>query len=354
MAVDHINAQGGIKALGGAKLKLVVLDSGDTTEKAKNAAQRMVAQETDLVAASGAYLSSFTLAVTEVTERASLPVLTLSYSDLITDRGFKYVFQTSATAGSQARQALPQIIKLAESGLRQAAEDCRDPDRQHGGLDRLRKGDARGPAGGKRAAADRRRDVHAAAGGCDLAGAEDPLGETRSALLPADGDLGREAAAREDERVRPWPGQGADDLVRHRDRRAGHAANRQPRTAPGRADLRRKLGRQGPRGADRRVEDPLQGAVDDAERDLHLWRHVGDQGRAREGRQGRPRCRRRGAAHHGCRPLEILSAGRDQVRREGPPRRRRHDHRAVAVRRAGDGVPAPARAGAAVLARTEN
>ncbi|MET0969328.1 MAG: ABC transporter substrate-binding protein, partial [Tardiphaga sp.] len=115
MAIDHINAQGGIKALGGAKLKLVVLDSGDSTEKAKNAAQRMVAQETDLVAASGAYLSSFTLAVTEVTERANLPVLTLSYSDLLTDRGFKYIFQTSATAGSQARQALPQIIKLAET-----------------------------------------------------------------------------------------------------------------------------------------------------------------------------------------------------------------------------------------------
>jgi branched-chain amino acid transport system substrate-binding protein len=115
MGIEHINAQGGIKALGGAKLELVVLDSGDTTEKAKNAAQRMVAQETDLVAASGAYLSSFTLAVTEVTERANLPVLTLSYSDLITDRGFKYVFQTSATAGSQARQALPQIMKLAET-----------------------------------------------------------------------------------------------------------------------------------------------------------------------------------------------------------------------------------------------
>src|SRR5687767_7362647 len=115
MAIEDINAQGGVKALGGAKLKLVVLDSGDTTEKAKNAAQRMVAQEPDLVAASGAYLSSFTLAVTEVTERANLPVLTLSYSDLITDRGFKYVFQTSATAGSQAKQALPQIVKLAET-----------------------------------------------------------------------------------------------------------------------------------------------------------------------------------------------------------------------------------------------
>lgn len=114
MAIEHINAQGGIKALGGAKLKLVLLDSGDTTEKAKNAAQRMVAQETDIVAASGAYLSSFTLAVTEVTERAQLPVLTLSYSDLITDRGFKYVYQTSATAASQAEQCLPEVMKVAE------------------------------------------------------------------------------------------------------------------------------------------------------------------------------------------------------------------------------------------------
>lgn len=114
MAVDHINAQGGVKALGGAKLKLVAIDSGDSTEKAKNAAQRMVAEEKDMVAASAAYLSSFTLAVTEVTERVNLPVLTLSYSDLITERGFKYVFQTSATAASQAEQSLPEIVKLAE------------------------------------------------------------------------------------------------------------------------------------------------------------------------------------------------------------------------------------------------
>jgi branched-chain amino acid transport system substrate-binding protein len=115
MGVDHVNRDGGVKALGGAKLKLAVMDCGDTVEKSKSAAQRMVAQELDLVAASGAYLSSFTLAVTEVTERAQLPVLTLSYSDLITDRGFKYVFQTSATAASQARQALPLIMKLAQS-----------------------------------------------------------------------------------------------------------------------------------------------------------------------------------------------------------------------------------------------
>ena len=115
MAVEHINAQGGVKALGGAKIKLVPLDCGDTTEKAKNAAQRMVAQEPDLVAATGSYLSSFTLAVTEVTERAELPLLTLSYSDLLTERGFKNVFQTSATASSQSEQGLPELMKLAEA-----------------------------------------------------------------------------------------------------------------------------------------------------------------------------------------------------------------------------------------------
>jgi len=115
MAIERINSEGGIKALGGAKLKLVVLDCGDTTEKAKNAAQRMVAEETDMVAASGSYLSSFTLAVTEVTERANLPMLTLSYSDLITQRGFKYIFQTSATSGSQAEQSLPVILETAKS-----------------------------------------------------------------------------------------------------------------------------------------------------------------------------------------------------------------------------------------------
>jgi branched-chain amino acid transport system substrate-binding protein len=123
MAVDDINAQGGIKALGGAKLKLVVIDAGDSIEKAKNAAQRMVAQETELVGCTGAWLSSFTLAVTEVTERAELPCLTLSYSDQITARGFHYIFQTSPTGDEQAKQALPTIVKLAQTATGRAPKN---------------------------------------------------------------------------------------------------------------------------------------------------------------------------------------------------------------------------------------
>jgi branched-chain amino acid transport system substrate-binding protein len=114
MAIETINRQGGIKSLRGAKLKLSVFDVGDSVEKAKNAAQRMVADSPNLVVATGAYLSSFTLAVTEVTERAQLPIVTFSYSDLITSRGFKYVFQTSATGVQQAEGSLPALMDMAE------------------------------------------------------------------------------------------------------------------------------------------------------------------------------------------------------------------------------------------------
>src|SRR5437588_8844374 len=115
MAIDEINQKGGIEKLGGAKFELVVADAGDSTEKAKNAAQRLLSDQPDLIGGFGSWLSSFTLAVTEVTERAQLPWLTLSYSDAITNRGFKFIFQTSPTADWQAAETLPTALKLAEA-----------------------------------------------------------------------------------------------------------------------------------------------------------------------------------------------------------------------------------------------
>ena len=115
LSVEHINRDGGIKALGGAPLELVVFDTGDSVERAKNAAQRMVAEHPDLVGATGSYLSSFTLAVSEVTERAELPLITLSYSDLLTSRGFKYIFQSSANGVRLAEESMPILLELARS-----------------------------------------------------------------------------------------------------------------------------------------------------------------------------------------------------------------------------------------------
>ena len=115
LAVEDVNAAGGVKACGGAKLKLVVVDAGDSPEKAKNAAQRLVAQDPDVAGGIGSNISSFTLAVTEVTERAGVPWLTLSFSPVVTDRGFQHVFQTSMTGDKQAEVALPTVLKMAEA-----------------------------------------------------------------------------------------------------------------------------------------------------------------------------------------------------------------------------------------------
>src|SRR5215469_8694257 len=60
MAIDDINKAGGIKSMGGAKMKLIVSDAGDSAEKAKNAAQRLVAQNPDVIGGVGAWLSTFT------------------------------------------------------------------------------------------------------------------------------------------------------------------------------------------------------------------------------------------------------------------------------------------------------
>src|SRR5437868_13894622 len=117
MAIEEINSQGGIKVLGGAKLVLREADAGDSVEKAVSAAQRVLTRE-KISAGIGSWLSSFTLGVTEVAERLQVPWLTLSYADSITERGFKYTFQTSPVSSVQAEQALELVTDLAKKNNR--------------------------------------------------------------------------------------------------------------------------------------------------------------------------------------------------------------------------------------------
>jgi branched-chain amino acid transport system substrate-binding protein len=114
MAIDEINAQGGVKALGGARLVLQEADAGDSVEKAVSAAQRVLARAR-VSAGIGAWLSSFTLGVTEVAERQRVPWFSLSYADTITERGFAYTFQTSPVSSAQAAQAVDLTLGLARA-----------------------------------------------------------------------------------------------------------------------------------------------------------------------------------------------------------------------------------------------
>ena len=118
MAIAEINAQGGIKSLGGAKIVLREADAGDTVEKAVSAALRVLSRE-KISAGIGSWLSSFTLGVTEVAERLEVPWFTLSYADSITERGFKYTFQSSPVSSIQAERALELILDLAKRNNQQ-------------------------------------------------------------------------------------------------------------------------------------------------------------------------------------------------------------------------------------------
>ena len=113
-AIEDINAAGGIKALGGAKLELVAADAEDSVEKAKNAAQRLLAQEPNLVGGLGDALSGMTLGVTELTERAELPWLTQTFADALTERGFKFLFEMVPVASMQGQLTLPTVLELAK------------------------------------------------------------------------------------------------------------------------------------------------------------------------------------------------------------------------------------------------
>jgi branched-chain amino acid transport system substrate-binding protein len=93
LAIDEINAAGGIEALGGAEMELVIEDAGADVGSAVQAANRVLSE--GVVAGIGTGISSATLAVTEVAERRQIPWITMSFEDQITERGFQYVFATS-------------------------------------------------------------------------------------------------------------------------------------------------------------------------------------------------------------------------------------------------------------------
>ena len=113
LAADQINENGGIKALGGAKINLIVADSTSTPTTAATVGQRLITQN-DVVAILGAYASSLTLALSEATERRGIPLLTMSFSDQITGRGFENVFQVISKASTIGAAQLDGTVEIAD------------------------------------------------------------------------------------------------------------------------------------------------------------------------------------------------------------------------------------------------
>jgi branched-chain amino acid transport system substrate-binding protein len=92
-AADLINRNGGIKSLGGAKLKVVTVDtSSDNPAQATSVTERLLQQDHAVVLA-GPSTSAMVLAAEVSVEKARVPMVASGYSDAIVERGMKFTFK---------------------------------------------------------------------------------------------------------------------------------------------------------------------------------------------------------------------------------------------------------------------
>jgi branched-chain amino acid transport system substrate-binding protein len=109
LAVAMVNDAGGIKSLGGAKLNLIVSDVQSDTTVTRTETDRLISNY-KLSAIHGCFASALTLIASEVAERAKVPLLTGSSSDLL-NVNRHYTFTPFARA-SQFALAQLQMSKL--------------------------------------------------------------------------------------------------------------------------------------------------------------------------------------------------------------------------------------------------
>src|SRR5271169_192376 len=109
LAAQMVNDAGGIKSLGGAKLNLIVSDVQSDPTVTRTETDRLISSN-KLSAIHGCFASALTLIASEVAERAKVPLLTGSSSDLL-NKGRHYTF-TPFCRASQFALAQLQMSKL--------------------------------------------------------------------------------------------------------------------------------------------------------------------------------------------------------------------------------------------------
>ena len=115
LAVEEVNAKGGIKSLGGAKLTLKPYDTQTTPDQ--GATQAQAAVNDGVAAVLGGEVSDTVLAGTNVTHRAGIPwVNTGGAADKINQRGYNTVFSNVANT-TQAGAGWQEVIAFVAGQL---------------------------------------------------------------------------------------------------------------------------------------------------------------------------------------------------------------------------------------------
>lgn len=112
LAIEEINASGGIKALGGARLEPLIADSTNDPQGAVTTTQRVLAQHR-VAAAFGLDLSPLTLAALPAFVKHHVPVVTAAISDTLLGAGNGgYLFQIAPRGTMFGKQEV-RFLKFA-------------------------------------------------------------------------------------------------------------------------------------------------------------------------------------------------------------------------------------------------
>jgi len=113
MAVDQKNAAGGIKSMGGAKLKVLQKDSESKPKVGEAAAEKLIRD--GAIAILGCYNSPVTIVTTQVAERRGIPhIVTVAVADQILERGFKYAFRVQPDSTNMAEMTCTYVRQLSD------------------------------------------------------------------------------------------------------------------------------------------------------------------------------------------------------------------------------------------------
>ena len=111
LAIEEINAAGGIKALGGAKIEPVLGDAQSTPEGGNAEVEKM--NSAGVAAIVGGYASSICLGVSQAAARYDLPyVVDVGVADNIVTRGLKNTFRFGPGFGIIAKTALDNLVAI--------------------------------------------------------------------------------------------------------------------------------------------------------------------------------------------------------------------------------------------------
>ena len=118
LAVGKINAEGGIRSLGGAKLKALFYDTESKPEVGQTVAERAV--KDGVVSMVGCAQSAVGMINAKVCERNKIPIVVdLGSGDFITEGGLKYVFRVMP---SNTQQTESELDYIANAGKKKGIE----------------------------------------------------------------------------------------------------------------------------------------------------------------------------------------------------------------------------------------